>query len=430
MSRYHQFWRITGWRRLYLAGLCLIAALPATAQSLVELKQRVQDIPFAPVQLDFARFLADELDTSQAGTDDLSALRDALLAWTPDNACERIDQQQLLFRLSLIDERRALRQASDSPRYGGDFKELQNGQAWYRHWLKSWLLEDVSLEKLEAIARAELNELARQRRARERTSVATLPHYPADSHEQIVAALRQRETIVMRHLSEILDLPAALPAPSIQRSSLPADFPAPGIYDPSDQIFIYHPKGNSLAGEHLDWLYLHEAVPGHHLQNIVGRDQPLCAEQTPDDMPMASVEGWAAYAETLGAQVGLLKHPDSRAYLQQWQTLRALRVLIDIGLHARGWSKGEAEALWQRHLPGQEALMRREIARVKRWPAQAITYVYGKHRIEQTLLNALEQHPAHEAKTLRTLVLRLSHLPPAALDEISAFLPQLELDHG
>jgi hypothetical protein len=96
-------------------------------------------------------------------------------------------------------------------------------------------------------------------------------------------------------------------------------------------------------------------------------------------------------------------------------------VLIDIGIHALGWGDAKAQSVWEQYLPNRPTIMAREIARIKRWPAQVITYVYGKYLIERAMeehVNALVNNSETE---VRSIIFKLSNQPPAAL----AFLPDL-----
>ena len=110
-------------------------------------------------------------------------------------------------------------------------------------------------------------------------------------------------------------------------------------------------------------------------------------------LPFVSTEGWAAYVELLGEELGVFNHPHSRLYASEWRVLRALRVLIDIGLHYDGWSEQQAQQLWMQYLPEQPDIMLREIKRIQNWPVQVITYVYGKYRIEQALAQIRNTFP-------------------------------------
>jgi len=88
----------------------------------------------------------------------------------------------------------------------------------------------------------------------------------------------------------------------------------------------------------------------------------------------------------LGKELGLFEDLSSQEYALQWQALRATRVLLDIGIHYHNWDDEQARALWMDLIPKQKNIMEREIARIRRWPVQVISYVYGKNKIEEAIV--------------------------------------------
>jgi len=128
-------------------------------------------------------------------------------------------------------------------------------------------------------------------------------------------------------------------------------------------------------------LYLHEAVPGHHVQ--LGLQQEL--EKLPrfrrQGGDLAFVEGWGLYAESLGGMLGLYADPhDHIGYLHAALT-RAARVVADTGLHARGWSKQQAMAYLEKNalMPSEDAAA--EVERMMAQPGQALSNVLGEAKI-------------------------------------------------
>jgi len=94
-------------------------------------------------------------------------------------------------------------------------------------------------------------------------------------------------------------------------------------------------------------------------------------------------EGWGAYCEELGKDLGVYKTPYDELGKWEWDLVRSVRVPMDIGLNYYGWTDEQALAFWKKNIKNQDDIALREIARVKRWPAQCITYKYGAAQIMQ-----------------------------------------------
>ena len=133
----------------------------------------------------------------------------------------------------------------------------------------------------------------------------------------------------------------------------------------------------------METLYLHEGAPGHHFQ--------LSLAQENDDLPnfmrfggnTAFVEGWALYAETLGPQLGLFDDPYQRFGHYNDEMLRAMRLVVDTGLHSKGWSRDQAI----QYMLDNSGLTRTEaVSEVERYiaiPSQAVAYKIGALKIQE-----------------------------------------------
>lgn len=131
----------------------------------------------------------------------------------------------------------------------------------------------------------------------------------------------------------------------------------------------------------MEVLTVHEAVPGHHLQ--------IALAQELDNIPMfrkmgsvtAFVEGWALYSERLGYQLGLYKDPYSRYGQLTYDMWRAVRLVVDTGIHYFGWSRREAIDYFLANAGKTETDIVNEIDRYIGWPGQALAYKVGQMKI-------------------------------------------------
>jgi uncharacterized protein (DUF885 family) len=125
----------------------------------------------------------------------------------------------------------------------------------------------------------------------------------------------------------------------------------------------------------------HEGVPGHHLQITISQELP--------DLPMfrrtggytAFVEGWALYSEQLGKEVGFYRDPYSDYGRLQDQMLRAIRLVVDTGLHYKKWSREDVVKYFRDHSAIDEPEIQSETDRYIVWPGQALAYKIGQLEI-------------------------------------------------
>lgn len=126
----------------------------------------------------------------------------------------------------------------------------------------------------------------------------------------------------------------------------------------------------------------HEGIPGHHMQ--------LSVQQQLTGLPKfrlhslgfnAYIEGWALYAEELGKEVGFYQDPASDFGRLGSELFRAVRLVVDTGIHAKGWSRDEVVDFMRKTGAGDEPLIQTETDRYIAWPAQALAYKLGQLKI-------------------------------------------------
>ncbi|MDH6708475.1 uncharacterized protein (DUF885 family) [Kitasatospora sp. MAA19] len=127
----------------------------------------------------------------------------------------------------------------------------------------------------------------------------------------------------------------------------------------------------------------HESVPGHHLQIAVAQTLHHLPEfrRRPNSQLTAHVEGWGLYTERLADEMGLYSSDLSRFGMLSLDALRAVRLVVDTGLHHYGWSRERAIAFMRDNTATTEANVRNEIDRYIAWPGQATAYLIGRREL-------------------------------------------------
>lgn len=130
-------------------------------------------------------------------------------------------------------------------------------------------------------------------------------------------------------------------------------------------------------------LFLHEAIPGHHYQISLQREDASLPEFRRILWYSAYGEGWALYCESLGKELGLYTDPYQYFGMLSAEMHRAIRLVADPGLHAKGWTREQAIQFSLEHEAESEESIVAEIERYMSWPGQALSYKIGQLKIRE-----------------------------------------------
>jgi len=190
-----------------------------------------------------------------------------------------------------------------------------------------------------------------------------------------------------------------------------ADGRRPGVFYVNTWELPSRPKYSMEA------LFLHESVPGHHYQIALAQeatDLPRFRRFAYDN---AFGEGWALYAESLGADLGLYADPYSAFGAHMAEAWRAARLVVDTGLHSRGWTREQAIDYLRANTALGEADIVAEVERYIAWPGQALSYKVGQLRIQQLRRRAQAAlGPRFDVRAFHEQVVGSGSLPLAVLE--------------
>lgn len=194
-------------------------------------------------------------------------------------------------------------------------------------------------------------------------------------------------------------------APSIGR---------PGYYFVNTYNLHARPKWEMEA------LSLHESVPGHHLQISLAQEMENQPEFRKHVGYSAFVEGWALYCESLGEELGMYKDPYSKFGQLSYEMWRAVRLVVDTGMHAQGWTRDQAMQFFKDNTGKTDQDITVEVDRYIVWPGQALAYKLGQLKIRELRTQAeTRQGAKFNVRAFHDAVLASGALP---LNVLSAHL--------
>ncbi|WP_027076373.1 DUF885 domain-containing protein [Maribacter antarcticus] len=298
--------------------------------------------------------------------------------------------------------------------------DVPNGKEWYIYFLKKWVDIETTPDEIYTLGIREIKKVKSRIKAIQVKSGMDSISFSRHINDSIFfytkveavdnSFLQIKETVSKR-LPEMFPFLDKVPEVKIKRGTHKKLAQVPGFY--RDNTMYYNYFHNSFNKRQVGWLYIHEAMPGHHYQTKV--QASLSRTNIQKLFSYRGVgEGWAAYIEELGSELGAYKNMYDELGKWEWDIIRSVRVTLDIGLNYYGWSDEKALTFWQQHIKGQDDIAHREINRMKRWPAQVITYKYGSDKILQWKFN-LQKEEGFNIKEFHRNILKKGLLPYSIL---------------
>jgi uncharacterized protein (DUF885 family) len=279
---------------------------------------------------------------------------------------------------------------------------LPNGRAWYDYLVRSYTTTDLDADRIHERGLAEVARIHGEME-RIRTEVgfdgdltAFIEHLKTDPqfHFETPAALLDAYAALRdRVTAEVPALFSRLPKAGFEirpveafreQSAAPASYQR-GLADGSRPgvFYVNTYDVTSRPSYMLESIFLHEAIPGHHFQIALQQELPSLPSFRRYGGETAYTEGWGLYAESLGRELGEYADPYSSFGALTAEIWRAVRLVVDTGLHAKGWTRAQAIDYMTANTAIGKTDIEAEVDRYIAVPGQALAYKLGELRIRE-----------------------------------------------
>ena len=313
---------------------------------------------------------------------------------------------------------------------------IPNGAAYYNHLIKLYTTTDMTAEEIHKLG---LREVARLRGEMQGVMqqvgfagdldaffdhVRTRPELmPFGEPEEVIANFEAIHERMKPQLARLFNNVPRTPfevrrTEAFREASASAEY-NPGSQDGSRPGIFYVPipdveTYNVFSDEDL---FLHEAIPGHHYQVSLTQENEELPAFRRNLWYSAYGEGWALYSESLGRELGLYEDPYQYFGMLSAEMHRAIRLVVDTGIHSMGWSRERAIRYSLENEAESEASIVAEIERYMALPGQALSYKIGQLKIRELRARAEEELGGDfDIRAFHDLVLEGGCLPLAVLE--------------
>ena len=312
---------------------------------------------------------------------------------------------------------------------------LPEGAAWYGFRARSHTTTDMTPDAIHALGlsevariRAEMVQLASSAGYPSREAMIaklrTDPQYFVTTPEALMAAASRVAKSIDGKMPQFFGRLPRLPygvreIPKETAETTTTAYYAPGSPESglAGNYYVNTSKLNQRPLWELPALTAHEAVPGHHNQIALQQELTLPEFRKNAASFTAFVEGWGLYSEHLGIEMGLYDTPEKNMGRLSYEMWRACRLVVDTGMHMKGWSKAQALAFMKDNTALSDANIEAEVNRYISWPGQALAYKIGELKIRELRARAeAKLGPAFDLRRFHDAVLGQGPVPLDVLD--------------
>jgi uncharacterized protein (DUF885 family) len=313
---------------------------------------------------------------------------------------------------------------------------LPGGKEYYNYLIRFWTTTSLSGDEIFNLGQAEVKRL---REEMEKVKIETgykgdlksffqflntdKKFFPYHTEKEVLAAFESIHTRMEPQLKHLFDMVPKTKfeirqtekfreaSASAEYSQGTPDGSRPGVF----YVPIPDPKKFNTFG--MEDLFLHEAIPGHHYQISLQQENTTLPKFRRFIWYGAYGEGWALYTESLGKELGL--YTDTYQYFGALseEMHRAIRLVVDVGIHLKGWTREEAIAYSLENEGESEEAITSEVERYMAIPAQALSYKIGQLKIRELREKAEKELGSHfNVSIFHDMILDSGCMPLAVLE--------------
>jgi uncharacterized protein (DUF885 family) len=317
------------------------------------------------------------------------------------------------------------------------FKSLPNGEDLYNYYIKFYTTTNMKSDEIHKLGLSEVERIsAEMEKVKAQVGFkgdlksffdfvrANPKMMPFKEPQEVITHFNKIHEIMKPNLKKLFELTPKTAfevrrTEAFREASASAEYNS-GLPDGSRPGIFYVPipdvkKYNIVSDESL---FLHEAIPGHHYQISLQQENTALPEFRKNLWYSAYGEGWALYAESLGKELGLYSDPYQYFGMLSGEMHRAIRLVVDTGIHSKGWSREKAIQYSLDHEAESKESITAEIERYMAIGGQALSYKIGQLKIRQLRAKAEKKlGSGFQVREFHKLVLESGCVPMEILED-------------